>query len=71
MNIYEMTNKYIKEGTPIVVVSVTEKFGEGPVEIGKKMLVTNTNEAMGTVGGGALEYEAREYCKQVLITKQS
>ena len=70
MNIYELTNKYVKQGTQIVVVSVVEKSGEGPVEVGKKMLVTS-NDAFGTVGGGALEYNAREYCKTVLKNKKS
>jgi xanthine dehydrogenase accessory factor len=71
MNIYQMTSTYIEKGIPIVVVSVVEKDGEGPVEIGKKMIVTNNNNAHGTVGGGALEYEAREYCKTIFSTKQS
>ncbi len=71
MNIYQMTASYVSKGVPIVVVSVVEKHGEGPVEIGKKMVVTNKNQAHGTVGGGALEYEAREYCKTIFKTKQS
>ncbi|QMS84408.1 XdhC family protein [Candidatus Xianfuyuplasma coldseepsis] len=71
MNIYQMTSDYKNKGIPIVVVSVVEKRGEGPVEVGKKMLVTAHNEASGTVGGGALEYEAREYCKTIFQTKQS
>lgn len=70
MNIYELTNKYVKQGKQIVVVSVVEKSGEGPVEVGKKMLVTST-DAYGTVGGGALEYNAREYCKTILKNKKS
>jgi xanthine dehydrogenase accessory factor len=71
MNIYQMTNKFINEGTPIVVISVIEKVGEGPVEVGKKLLLTVHNEAFGTVGGGALEYSAREYCKTIFSTKKS
>lgn len=70
MNIYELTHKYSSKGIPIVVVSVIEKNGEGPVEVGKKMLVSKS-EAFGTVGGGALEYSAREYCKTVLKNKKS
>ena len=71
MNIYEQTHHYMKKGTPVVVVSVTEKKGEGPVEIGKKMLVLKDNVAFGTVGGGALEYTARDYCQTVLENKKS
>ena len=71
MNIYQLTTDYINKGTSIVVVSVVGKQGEGPVEIGKKLLVLEENIAHGTVGGGALEYEAREYCKEIFKTKKS
>ncbi len=54
----------------MVIVTVTEKSGEGPVEVGKKMVVTS-KEAFGTVGGGALEFDAREHCKEILKTKKS
>lgn len=70
MNIFERIATLTKAGKPLIVVSVTEKSGEGPVEVGKKMIVT-TKEAYGTVGGGALEYSARESCKDLLITKES
>ena len=71
MNIYQLTNKYINEGVPIIVVSVVEKKGDGPVEIGKKLLLTKRGEAFGTVGGGALEYDAREYCNELFKTRKS
>jgi xanthine dehydrogenase accessory factor len=71
MNIYQLTNKYINEGVPFVVISVVEKHGEGPVEVGKKLLLTIHNDAFGTVGGGALEYAAREYCTEIFKTKKS
>ena len=71
MNIYELTHKYMNEGVPFVVISVVEKHGDGPVEVGKKLLLTIRDEAFGTVGGGALEYSAREYCKEIFKTKKS
>ena len=71
MNIYELTHKYMKQGIPMVVVSAVDKQGNGPVEVGKKMIVLKDNQAFGTVGGGALEYNAREYCKTVLKNKKS
>lgn len=52
-----------------MMVTVVEKVGDGPLEVGKKMLVTEKGDLVGTVGGGAIEYEAIELCKQ-LITKQ-
>ncbi|WP_278286134.1 XdhC family protein [Vallitalea okinawensis] len=58
-------------GGPCMVVTVVEKTGDGPVEVGKKMLVGENGEAFGTVGGGALEYFAREKCKELLKKRQS
>ena len=71
MNMYEHITELTKKGIPMVIVSVIDKIGAGPVEVGKKMLVTNTDKQFGTVGGGALEYSAREYCKTILETKKS
>ncbi len=71
MDLYELITKYKSEGTSLVLVTVTEKTGDGPVEVGKKMLVTEHNEAFGTVGGGALEYNAREECKNIFISRES
>ena len=59
------------KGKDTVIVTVTEKEGMGPADVGKKMLVTQDGEACGTVGGGAIEYFAREKCKEVLKTRQS
>lgn len=71
MEIYNTLNKYIKEGVACMIVTVVEKNGEGPLEVGKKMLVTEMDEAYGTVGGGAIEYEARERCKNLIQTGTS
>ncbi len=69
--IYEKIAEYQREGIGAVVVTVTEKQGMGPVEVGKKMVVNEKGEAHGTVGGGALEYHAREKCKTLLRTKET
>jgi len=71
MEIYNTLNKYIKDGVACMMVTVVEKNGEGPLEVGKKMLVTENDEAYGTVGGGAIEYEARERCKHLIQTGTS
>jgi len=71
MNIYNKIAEYSNKGMPFVICTVVDKKGDGPVEIGKKMVVTPDNHAFGTVGGGALEYNARELCKELLITRQS
>jgi|AntRauTorcE11898_2_1112593.scaffolds.fasta_scaffold00116_6 xanthine dehydrogenase accessory factor len=69
--IYEKILEYQKEGIGAIVVTVTQKEGKGPVEVGKKMVVNARGEAHGTVGGGALEYYAREKCKTLLKTKET
>jgi len=69
MNIYEKILDFKRRGIGAVLVTVVEKQGEGPVEVGKKMVVGENLEAYGTVGGGALEYFAREKCKEIAINK--
>ena len=60
VDIYGKINEYRKLGKDLVLVTVTEKEGMGPADVGKKMLVTEDGEAFGTVGGGAIEFYARE-----------
>jgi xanthine dehydrogenase accessory factor len=71
MNVFDELMKMKSAGKAAVLVTVVEKKGEGPVEVGKKMVVSETGEAYGTVGGGALEYHAREYCKEVIKSRKS
>ncbi|MGM0436163.1 MAG: XdhC family protein, partial [Bacillota bacterium] len=71
MNMYEHIVNYKKQGIDAYVVTVTKKEGAGPVEVGKKMVVAKNGEAHGTVGGGALEYYAREKCKDLFKTRET
>ena len=70
-DIYQKLTELRAQGKDAVLVTVTEKEGMGPADVGKKMLVTENNDAFGTVGGGAIEYFAREKCKEILKTRQS
>ena len=70
-DIYQKLTELRKAGKDVVIVTVTEKEGMGPADVGKKMLVSEDNVAFGTVGGGAIEFYAREKCKEVLKTRQS
>lgn len=71
MAIYQLLNNWIEKGEHCVVVTVVEKSGEGPLEVGKKMAVGSRHQLIGTVGGGAIEYEAVELAKEILITRKS
>lgn len=71
MKIYNKLHEFLEKGIRCMTVTVVEKKGEGPVEVGKKMLVTEDGEAFGTVGGGAIEYEARERCRKLIKAQRS
>lgn len=71
VDIYKELDNLRKQGKDAVIVTVTEKSSMGPADVGKKMLVTEGNIAFGTVGGGAIEYYAREKCKEVLNNRVS
>lgn len=71
MSIYDLISKYRKENITLILVTAVEKEGSGPVEVGKKMIYLETDEAFGTVGGGALEYYAREKCKELIKIREN
>ena len=52
---------------PAVRVVVAETRGSVPREVGAAMVVTE-NEAVGTIGGGALEFEAIRRAREVLVS---
>lgn len=70
-NIYSIIADLRNQGKDLVIVTVTEKEGMGPADVGKKMVVSEDNEAFGTVGGGAIEFYAREKCKEVIKQRKS
>ncbi len=70
MDVYEKLLACRRQNIPAVIVTAVEKQGEGPVAVGKKMIVTARGEAHGTVGGGNLEFHAREKCKEILKTRK-
>lgn len=71
VDIYKCLEEIRKQRKDAVIVTVTEKEGMGPADVGKKMIVTEDNVAFGTIGGGAIEYYAREKCKEVLQSRTS
>ena len=66
MELYDKLLEYKNQGIPCMTVTVVKKTGQGPLSVGKKMLVAETGEFFGTVGGGAIEFEAIEHCKSLL-----
>ena len=69
--VFEEMLNFKSKGEASILVTVVDKQGDGPVELGKKMVVGQSGNAYGTVGGGALEYNAREKCKSLFETRES
>ncbi len=69
--IYEILEKYRKEGHDAILVTVTEKTGSSPTDIGKKMLFVDNNDCFGTIGGGSLELYAKNRCLDILKKRES
>jgi len=70
-NIYDELVKVQKSGEPCMMVTVVEDSGNTPVVVGKKMLVLEDGSSFGTVGGGAIEYNAIEKCKDLIKNQKS
>ena len=66
IDLYSMIVANQALGIDMVLVTAIQKEGEGPVEVGKKLLVVETGEFFGTVGGGALEHYAIEKLRNSL-----
>lgn len=71
VDIYSKIAECRAKGKDAVVVTVTEKEGMSPSDVGKKMIVSEDNEAWGTIGGGSIEWYAREKCKEILLSRKS
>ncbi|MBB3182028.1 xanthine dehydrogenase accessory protein XdhC [Variovorax sp. Sphag1AA] len=54
-----------RQGKAFVMVTVARTLGSAPREAGTRMLVTR-EEALGTIGGGHLEYQAASMAREML-----
>ncbi len=59
MEVLDAALRAMKEGRPAALVTVVGTKGSVPRETGAKMLVYADGTAEGTIGGGAVEYEAQ------------
>jgi xanthine dehydrogenase accessory factor len=58
MDVLEAALAAMKEGRPAALVTVVGTQGSAPREAGARMLVHGDGSIVGTVGGGAVEFEA-------------
>ncbi|WMJ79754.1 XdhC/CoxI family protein [Clostridium sp. MB40-C1] len=70
IDMYEEIYKMKESGQEGVVVTVVQRKGHGPANVGKKLLVYSNGDKKGTVGGGELEYLAIEKAKEIMNTKK-
>ena len=55
----------VLEGRHGVMVTIAEKSGSSPRGVGSKMFVEPSGHITGSIGGGKVEYEAINHCKEV------
>ncbi|MFP4459875.1 MAG: XdhC family protein [Candidatus Zixiibacteriota bacterium] len=64
-SVYRKLLEIVEAGLSGVLVTVIEKSGSGPSTPGSKMLIWGGTRIAGTVGGGAVEFEAIEESNRV------
>ena len=60
--------RWLADGTPAILIEVSEALGSAPREAGTRMLVSAT-QCAGTIGGGHLELKAIERARQMLAAQ--
>lgn len=56
-NWIELLHQFKNKKQPVALVTITKVLGSAPCKVGSKMIVVNTKEFFGTIGGGRLEFE--------------
>jgi len=59
-DILGQASKFLKERKKVALCTVMEKIGSGPAELGKKIVVAEDGEVIGTIGGGEFERKVKE-----------
>ena len=59
MNFYEYLAQLEAKGAPFAIATIVHASDNSPGRTSFKMCVTEDGTVMGSIGGGALEYEAR------------
>lgn len=61
----------LKIGHDVVLASIIDSKGSTPRSLGAKMAYFADDTTIGTVGGGAIEYDCTKECKAIMSTKQA
>ncbi len=68
--LFEKLRGTLDKGEAAVLVTVVASSGSTPRGAGARMLVTQSGENVGTIGGGAIEFRCQQLAKQVLTGQQ-
>ncbi|WP_163653798.1 XdhC family protein [Listeria sp. PSOL-1] len=67
--LFAKINKCIEKKRAFALVSIAKSYGSTPRREGAHMLITDEGPVLGTIGGGAVEYQAILLAQEVLKTK--
>ncbi len=65
MSVFERVNKLVDRGEPAAMLTIVDKDGSAPRDVGDRMVVTADGE-YGTIGGGSVEHLAIQDARAVL-----
>ena len=70
MEIWIKIKSALESGNRVAFLYVLESMGSSPGRQGFKMMVSQDNSLFGSVGGGVMEYNLVEFCKEMIQKKQ-
>src|SRR4051812_33551425 len=68
MDLYGEIAKLSREGRPFVLATVIESQGSTPQKPGSKLVVLESGQQLGTVGGGAIELQIVRAAQELLVS---
>lgn len=68
---YKKILSQLNIGHDVVLTSIIDSKGSTPRSLGAKMAYFTDNTTIGTVGGGAIEFDCTNMCKTLMSSKQS
>lgn len=70
-NIYLTVHELLSSGKKVVLVRTIRRSGSTPRNVGSMCIITEDGKLIGTVGGGALEYQAQKKAMTLFQTEAS
>ncbi len=71
MNIWNFIEDKLKKGNSLYLMIVVDSKGSSPGKQGFCMAVSSDKELFGSIGGGSMEFNMVEYCKELLQNNPS